>query len=61
VNQDNTVVLDNPVLQIEKVRWRNTLAGGSVIVHEHCLDWRWAGSAITEDRSCHFQLFSESV
>jgi transposase len=39
VNQDNTVVLDNRVFQIEKVPWRNTLAGGSVIVHEH-LDGR---------------------
>jgi transposase len=39
VNQDNTVLLDNRVFQIEKVRWRNTLAGGSVIVHEH-LDGR---------------------
>lgn len=39
VNQDNTVVLDNRVFQIEKVRWRNSLAGVSVIVHEH-LDGR---------------------
>jgi transposase len=34
VNQDNTVVLDNRVFQIEKSRWRNTLAGCTVIVHE---------------------------
>jgi transposase len=34
VNQDNTVVLDNRVLQISKTRWRNTLAGCTVIVHE---------------------------
>jgi hypothetical protein len=39
VGQDNTVTLDNRVFQIEKVRWRNTLAGASVIVHEH-LDGR---------------------
>jgi transposase len=39
VNRDNTVTLDNRVLQIEKVRWRNTLAGASVIVHQH-LDGR---------------------
>lgn len=39
VSQDNTVTLDNRVFQIEKVRWRNTLAGSSVIVHEH-LDGR---------------------
>jgi transposase len=39
VNQDNTVHLDNRVFQIEKTRWRNTLAGMSVAVHEH-LDGR---------------------
>ena len=39
VNQDNTVQLDNRVFQIEKTRWRNTLAGCTVIVHEH-LDGR---------------------
>jgi transposase len=35
VNQDNTVQLDNRVFQIEKTRWRNTLAGMTVEVHEH--------------------------
>ena len=39
VNRDNTVVVDNRVLQIEKTRWRNTLAGCTVIIHEH-LDGR---------------------
>jgi transposase len=39
VNQDNTVHLDNRVFQIEKTRWRNTLAGMTVAVHEH-LDGR---------------------
>jgi transposase len=39
VNPDNTVLLDNRVFQIEKTRWRNTLAGCSVVVHEH-LDGR---------------------
>ena len=34
VNQDNTVALDNRILQIEKSRWRNTLAGCTVTVHE---------------------------
>jgi transposase len=34
VNPDNTVVWQNRVLQIEKTRWRNTLAGCSVVVHE---------------------------
>ncbi len=34
VNQDNTVAVDNRVLQISKTRWRNTLAGCTVTVHE---------------------------
>jgi transposase len=39
VNQDNTIQLDNRVYQIEKTRWRDTLAGATVMVHEH-LDGR---------------------
>jgi len=35
VNQDNTIQLDNRVFQIEKTRWRDTLAGVTVVVHEH--------------------------
>ncbi len=35
VNRDNTVSLGNRVLQIEKTRWRATLAGCRVIVSEH--------------------------
>jgi hypothetical protein len=34
VNADNTIALDNRILQIEKSRWRNTLAGCSVRVYE---------------------------
>ena len=34
VNRDNTVAWKNRVLQIEKNRWRHTLAGCTVIVHE---------------------------
>ena len=34
VNRDNTIALDNRILQIEKTRWRNTLAGCTVTVHE---------------------------
>ena len=34
VNGDNTIALDNRILQIEKTRWRNTLAGCSVRVYE---------------------------
>ncbi|MDE3181055.1 MAG: ISNCY family transposase [Acidobacteriota bacterium] len=39
VNRDNTVSVDNRVLQIEKSRWRGTLAGCQVRVCEH-LDGR---------------------
>ena len=39
VDHDNTVRVDNRVFQIGKTRWRNTLAGQNVIVHEH-LDGR---------------------
>jgi hypothetical protein len=35
VNRDNTVSIQNLRLQIEPVRWRATLAGCSVIVHQH--------------------------
>ena len=34
VNADNTIALDNRTLQIEKSRWRNTLAGCNVRVYE---------------------------
>ena len=39
VNQDNTISVENRVFQLEKTRWRNTLAGQTVIIHEH-LDGR---------------------
>jgi transposase len=39
VNQDNTISVENRVFQLAKTRWRNTLAGQTVIVHEH-LDGR---------------------
>ena len=39
VNRDNTVVIGNRVLQLEKTRWKDTLAGQTVVVHEH-LDGR---------------------
>ena len=39
VGNDNTVALDNRVFQLNKTRWRNTLAGQSVVVCEH-LDGR---------------------
>src|SRR5205814_630596 len=39
VNQDNTISVENRMFQLEKTRWRNTLAGQTVIVHEH-LDGR---------------------
>jgi hypothetical protein len=34
-NRDNTVSVQNLHLQIEPVRWRATLAGCTVIVHQH--------------------------
>jgi hypothetical protein len=39
VNNDNTVEFERRLLQLNKTRWRNTLAGQMVIVHEH-LDGR---------------------
>ncbi len=35
VNRDNTVSMQNLQLQIEPVRWRATLAGCTVTVHQH--------------------------
>jgi transposase len=35
VNRDNTVSIQNLLLQIEPVRWRATLAGCTVTVHQH--------------------------
>src|ERR671937_428169 len=35
VNRDNTVSFQNLNLQIERVRWRATLAGCQVVVHQH--------------------------
>jgi transposase InsO family protein len=35
VNRDNTVSFQNLTLQIEPMRWRATLAGCSVTVHQH--------------------------
>jgi transposase len=34
VNPDNTIALDNRILQIEETRWRNTLSGCKVTVYE---------------------------
>jgi transposase len=41
VNHDNTIALENRTLQIEKTRWRDTLAGCTVTVYEF-LDGRVA-------------------
>src|SRR6201987_1549201 len=35
VNRDNTVSFQNLTLQIEAVRWRASLAGCTVMVHQH--------------------------
>jgi transposase len=39
VNNDNTIEFERRLLQLNKTRWRNTLAGQMVVVHEH-LDGR---------------------
>ena len=39
VNNDNTLTLENRVFQLDKTRWRNTLAGQTVVIHQH-LDGR---------------------
>jgi len=41
VNQDNTVRIANRTLQIEKMKWRGTLAKCRVLVCEH-LDGTWS-------------------
>ena len=41
VNRDNTVSIGGRVLQIDRVRWRGTLAGCRVVVCEH-LDGSWS-------------------
>jgi transposase len=35
VNRDNTISIDNRILQIDECAWRATLAGCRVLVHEH--------------------------
>jgi hypothetical protein len=35
VNRDNTVTFQNLTLQIQRVRWRGTLAGSQATVHQH--------------------------
>ena len=57
VNKDNTVAIADRRWQIEKTRFRNTLAGSTVTIHEHldetvsiditALTW-WGGSTVTE-------------
>jgi hypothetical protein len=39
VNNDNTVQCANRTFQLDQTRWRNTLAGQTVVIHEH-LDGR---------------------
>jgi hypothetical protein len=49
VDNDNTVLLDNRVLQLNKTRWRNTLAGQNVMVHEHldgCVSIRYGAHVV---------------
>ena len=39
VNNDNTIQFANRIFQLDQTRWRNTLAGQTVVIHEH-LDGR---------------------
>jgi transposase len=51
VNQDNTISVENRVFQLEKTRWRNTLAGQTVMVHEHldgCISIRYGPHVIAQ-------------
>jgi len=41
VNRDNTISIENRILQIDQTPWRATLAGCRVIVYEH-LDGPWS-------------------
>lgn len=50
VGQDNTVVLQNRYLQLDKTRFRNTLAGCTVTVCEHLegrVSVRWGPHLLT--------------
>src|SRR5579864_4564423 len=48
VNRDNTVSFQNLNLQIERVRWRASLAGCQAVVHQHLagFSWAWTQSAM---------------
>jgi len=51
VTNDNSITLANRVFQLEKTRWRNTLAGQTVIVHEHLdgrVSIRYGGNVIAQ-------------
>ena len=39
VNNDNTIEFERRILQLTKTRWKDTLAGQTVVMHEH-LDGR---------------------
>lgn len=39
VNNDNTIQYANRIFQLDETRWRNTLAGQTIVIHEH-LDGR---------------------
>lgn len=51
VSNDNTITLANRVFQLGKTRWRNTLAGQIVIIHEHLdgrVSIRYGGNVIAQ-------------
>jgi hypothetical protein len=49
VNSDNTVVVGNRIFQLDRSRWRNTLAGCPVMVYEHLdgqISIRWGQQVV---------------
>jgi hypothetical protein len=54
VAQDNTIVLQNRYLQLDKTRFRNTLAGCTVTVCEHLdgsVSVRWGPHLLTTTKA----------
>ena len=51
VDNDNTIALDNRTFQLDQTRWRNTLAGQTVIVHQHlngCISIRYGPHVVAQ-------------
>ncbi len=51
VNNDNTIQYANRIFQLDQTRWRNTLAGQTVVIHEHLdgrISIRYGGNLIAQ-------------